>query len=340
MKKLIIISIITLFLFSCNNHTSTNKTIQEGEPIDTLKEVVLSESEIKELERKRQEEEDYLDTVAIGNIHLNTTKDVFELEKRQFLEENKTLGTLKIKSVTGFFWKDRLAAVQIVSHDNSFYREEMAKGSSESLGVSADYWEEFDWKVYGERKGWGGLYYVKYHNKYSNNNSLVWFNYVKGRKGIRVTDYCSTSVPYTTFSNLVKEPFPKGWQKRRLFIPKRFMDSRNAFGGNNVMLAVDNWTSVTNVIKELPHNRANQLESILGVNPDYLTCQRVYDIAIEEANAIIMRENEIGYGKHKNDPSYSVIIIGFIPAFKECVYQDRVHKNEERQETLKELDKI
>lgn len=334
MRKLIILSLITLLLFSCNNPTPTQSIIQEDEPVDVQKEEVLSESEIKELERKRQEEEDYQDTIAIGNIRLNTTKDVFELEKKQFLEENKTLGSLKIKSVTGFFWKDRLAAVQIVSQDNSFYREQMAKGT-EVFEASTIHWE-----LYGKGEGWVGLYYLKYKERYSNINSRVSFNYVKGRKGIRVTDYCCTSTPYTSFDNLVKAPFPYGWHGQGLYSPKRFEDSRNAFGGNNIMLAVENWSSVTDVLEKLPRARAKQLEARLGINPDYRTCQEIYNIAIEEANAIILHENEIGYRKHKDDPSYSIVIIGYVPAFEDCLYQERKRKDEERLKTLKELEKI
>lgn len=334
MKKLIILSIITLLLFSCNNQASTNNTIQESAPGDKPKEVVLSESEIKELERKHQEEEDYLDTIAIGNIRLNTTKDVFEIERKQFLEENKTLGSLKIKSVTGFFWKDRLAAVQIVSQDNSLYREQMTKGT-EVFEASTIHWE-----LYGKGEGWDGLYHLKYKDKYLNNNSRIPFSYVKGRKGIRVTDYCCTSTPYSSFDNLVKTPFPYGWHGQGLYGPKRFKDSRNAFGGNNIMLAVENWSAVTDVLEKLPRTRANQLEARLGIDPDSRTCQEIYNIAIEEANAIIQQENEIGYRKHKDDPSYSIVIIGYVPAFEDCLRQERERKDEERLETLKELEKI
>lgn len=48
-----------------------------------------------------------LDSTAICNIHLNTTREQFEEEKKIFLAENDSLGNLKIKSVTGFFYKGK-----------------------------------------------------------------------------------------------------------------------------------------------------------------------------------------------------------------------------------------
>ena len=55
--------------------------------------------EVKKQEKLIQEREDYLDTIAIGNIRLNTTKDVFELEKAQFLKELRTEKHLSMKQL-------------------------------------------------------------------------------------------------------------------------------------------------------------------------------------------------------------------------------------------------
>lgn len=319
-------------LWACRE--TTTKPNQEIVVIDTFAPVVLSEEEIKEQERLRQEEEDFLDTIAIGNIHLNTTKDVFETEKAQFLKENGSLGSLRIESIIGLFWNNRLAAVQLISEDNSFYRENM-KDNNTLTNSDPLYWE-----VYGEGTGWCGLYKMKYKDYYLKQSNGFGFEYVKGRKGIHVTDYCSSNKPYSSFDKLIKESLPTGWHGKGLYSPKQFHDSRNAFGGENVMLAVENWSSVTDVFKDLPTNRAKQLEAMLGINPNYRDCQRIYDIAIQEANVIIQRENEIGYNKHKNDPSYSVIIIGFIPAFEEFEEFDREQRNSAKKKLQEELDII
>ena len=326
------IILIAIMLASCNNPVSNNSNNDTF--IDTQTSDVISEEEMREQLRHQQEEEDFLDTIAIGNIHLNTTKEVFESEKAQFLKNNDSLGSLRIKSVTGFFWKDRLAAVQVVSTDNSFYRDKMKNGHNTAKV------DDIYWIINGYGEGWSGLYQKKYGERYQNNNSGFYFGYTKGRKGIRVTDFCSTSKPYSTFEDVVKEPFQYGWHERGLYSPKQFQDSRNAFGGDNIMLATDNWSSVTAVLRDLPRNRAKQLEARLGLTPNFRDCQEVYDIAIREANAIIQRENEQGYNKHKNDPSYSVVIIGFIPAFEECERYDRETRNNMVEKKLEDLDVI
>lgn len=64
-----------------------------------------------------------MDTTAIGNIHLNTTKDVFEQEKRQFFVETPSLGELRSKYVTGLFYDNRLSAVQIISYPQTAHKE-------------------------------------------------------------------------------------------------------------------------------------------------------------------------------------------------------------------------
>ena len=329
-KKCGIILIANLLL-SCHDSAPNDSN---NDKVATLPPIVISEKEVRDQLKRQQEEEDFLDTIAIGNIHLNTTKDVFELEKSQFLKEADSLGSLRIKSVTGYFWKGRLAAVQVVSTDNSFYREKMKNGHTTAKV------DDIYWTINGYGDGWAGLYQKKYGERYQNNNSRFYFGYVKGRKGIRVTDFCNTSNPFSTFENVVKDPFQYGWHERGLYSPKQFHDSRNSFGGNDIMLAADNWSSVTAVLKSLPRTRAKQLEARLGLNPNFSVCQEVYDIAIREANAIIQRENEQGYNKHRNDPSYSVVIIGFIPAFEECRKFEQEAKSSLVEKKLEDLNVI
>lgn len=326
MKK--ILTFLTILLLLSCNETSRNLNrdkVTNDSPVSSA----LSDYEVKKQEKLIQEREDYLDTIAIGNIRLNTTKDVFELEKAQFLKENDSLGPLKIKSITGFFWNDRLIAIQVISQDNSYYRDMMKNGRIQ-IELEPYYWE-----YHGEGLGWSGLYALKYGKHYKNQNHLTRFDYIKGRKGIRITDFCSSNKPYSSIEKIINDPLPLGWNKKGLYVPRQFEDPQHPLG-NDIFLATQNKLCVINVLKDLPKHRAEQLESMLGAFPSYLLCQEIYDIAIEEANTIIQRENEIGYNKHKNDPSYSVIIIGFIPALKEYENQYKEQRNGDKQEKLKE----
>ena len=276
----------------------------------------MSESDRIAEERRKQQELDNMDTTAIGNIHLNTTKEVFEQEKRQFIAETQTLGKLRIKSVNGFFYDDRLAAVQVISYPQTAHKEGHA--------------------IYGVN-GWEYMYYQKYGNKYSANNGK--FQFVKGRKGIRVTDFCASDRPYSSFKELMEQPLKACYQDEALF-PAVTMD------GN-----VDGMMRVSDVLLRLPKSRSNyyqqQLNDALARrdrnNPFDISTpiyQRIYDAARVEANNIIQQRNEVNYNKHKNDPSWSVIIIGYIPAFEKYRDEKRREREQRQQERQNELDKI
>lgn len=276
----------------------------------------VSESGRINEERRQQQELDYMDTVAIGNIHLNTTKDIFEQEKRQFLTETQTLGELRIKSVNGFFYEDRLAAIQIISYPQTAHKEGNA--------------------IYGIN-GWEYMYYQKYGDNYSRGSGK--FQFVKGRKGIKVTDFCGSDRPFSSFEELMEKPLKACYQDEALF-PDVKMDGD-----------VDGMLRVSDVLLVLPKSRANyyqqQLNDALSrrdrSNPfdiSTLIYQRIYDAARLEANQIIQQRNEVNSNKHKNDPSWSVIIIGYIPACDKYRNEKNREQQKLQQERVNELDKI
>lgn len=317
MKSLILYLIgglIVVSLSSCNKNKNTPPQHINISDINNKQEI--SESDRIANERQRQYEIDYMDTTAIGNIHLNTTKDVFEQEKRQFLAETPSLGELRIKSVTGFFYDNRLSAVQIISYPQTAHKEGKA--------------------IYGT-SGWEYMYYQKYGNKYSSNRGR--FQFVKGRKGMRVTDFCASDRPYNSFKELMEQPLKACYQDEALFPAVRME-------GN-----VDGMMRVADVLQKLPGSRANyyqqQLNDALSSrdrnNPFDISTpiyQRIYDAARVEANQIIQQRNEVNSNKHKNDPSWSVIIIGFIPACDKYNEEKRLEKERKQQEKQNDLDKI
>jgi hypothetical protein len=96
------------------------------------------------------------DSTAIGNICLNVTKEEFERQKNIFMKETPELGGLKIKSVSGLFYDNRLAAVQIISQQQDFHK----KG-----GIAIN--------------GWYMMYYEKYGKQHKSNKYRFDFEKVK-----------------------------------------------------------------------------------------------------------------------------------------------------------------
>ena len=121
------------------------------------------ESEV-EMDKEHNKTKQSKDSTAIGNICLNVTKEEFESQKKIFMKETPELGGLKIKSVSGLFYDNRLAAVQIISQQQDFHK----KG-----GIAIN--------------GWHMMYYEKYGKLHESNKYR--FDYEKGLKAI-AKSYC------------------------------------------------------------------------------------------------------------------------------------------------------
>ena len=115
MKKIVIvlsIAIITLTVMSCTQNKQQVASIQSTHPESKSGKVKGDNKKICDNQNK--------DSMAIGNICLNVTKEEFESQRNIFMRETPELGGLKIKSVNGLFYDDRLAAVQIVSQQQEY----------------------------------------------------------------------------------------------------------------------------------------------------------------------------------------------------------------------------
>ena len=75
-----------------------------------------------------------------------------------------------------------------------------------------------------------------------------------------------------------------------------------------------------------------------------MSLNEIYEEARIEVNAIIERNNEINSKKHKNDPSWSVIIIAYLPLCDKYDKDKRIKENNKNrlmeEERKKELNKI
>lgn len=294
-----------------------------------------------------QEDKD-MDSVAIGNIHLNITREEFEKEKQEFLAENQSLGKLRIQSVTGLFYEDKLAVIQIVSGRQTLHKEHVLfDKSGKEYGI-----------VENQQNGWEYLYRKKY-GKLTYVTERKEFAYTRGQCSIYVTDYSASNYPYSSFSQFMEQPLKMCDHGVKPLFPQYEIQGTG-----------DGLLKTYRVFEILPKEKAEfyktKLEKDLEMlrkrkeaNPNYIDIdfynykyvsgekkiyQSIYDAAIIEANDIIRRNNEDIYRKHKNDQSYSVILISFIPAikkyyYKKCEEKRRLLKDEQTREQ-KELDKI
>jgi hypothetical protein len=294
------------FFVACNQNKP--KPAPHIEPIQY-------ESEAERIRKHNQSVMDSLnqDTTAIGNIHLNTTKEEFEAERKIFMEETPELGGLKIKSVNGLFYKDRLAAVQVVSHQQDAHK-----------------------RGFSFNEGWKYLYYKKYGTASFRSK----FQYERGRKGIIVTDICATSNPYSTFEEFMSKPLLISYSDHPRF---------SALGSVNNVEAM---MHAMDVLDYLPKSRKKYYQQLIDddiasrnkSNSPFPSSSRIYEQVYEkarhEANAIIERQNEINSRKHKNDPSWSVVIIAFKPLCNLYNNEARQAAEKARKEKERDLDKI
>ena len=147
MKKndiVLAVAIITLTMMAC---TQRKQQIAISRPSQ-------QKSEVEEVIKLGDSQNN--DSTAIGNICLNVTREEFEKQRKTFINETPKLGELKIKSVSGLFYNDRLAAVQIISQQQDYHKK----------GTSID--------------GWSMMYYEKYGIQHISNRNK--FSFEKGLK--------------------------------------------------------------------------------------------------------------------------------------------------------------
>lgn len=257
------------------------------------------------------------DSTAIANIHFNTTKEVFEQEKRIFLAETKQLGNLAIKSVNGFFYNNRLSALQIISNGR--------KGKI-----------DYD-------SGWADLYREKYESDIAD---FYTFGCTVGCKRIYVSDWCNSCNPFTSFEDLIDKPVPHFKETESTISEFQPID----FSSMGMVQAL---TTAQRIEKYLSRSSRRRYQGLITARDDQYNTgiQKAYNHYRQEANAEIRRRNAVTdkhneqiEAKNKSALSYSMVLIIFEPAEKEYeAYKNRKENeqyNKEKEQRRKDLDKI
>lgn len=303
------IVIITFTMMACSQKKQQVASVQPTKP--------KSEAERVKEQNKTISNSQNQDCTAIGNIYLNITREEFESQRKIFMKETPELGGLKINSVNGLFYDDRLAAVQIISQQQDYHK----KG-----GIAID--------------GWYLLYHEKYGNQHKSNRYK--FDFEKGMKAIAVTDLSASDKPFSSFEHFMDNPLKECYTNEKLFSE----DYRNSL------------LNIIALMNKLPKSRKKyydkKIEEVEEQHrkanpelPDYsyiMSLNSIYEEARKEVNAIIERNNEINSEKHKNDPSWSVIIVAYLPLCDKYDNDKRIkeskinHSKEAKRQ--KELNKI
>ena len=306
MKKndiVLAVAIITLTMMAC---TQRKQQIVISRPSQ-------QKSEVEEVIKLGDSQNN--DSTAIGNICLNVTREEFEKQRKTFINETPKLGELKIKSVSGLFYNDRLAAVQIISQQQDYHKK----------GSSID--------------GWSMMYYEKYGIQHISNRNK--FNFEKGLKAIAVTDLSATDKPFSSFEQFMENPFNTCYKKEQLYSED---DIDSIFYFSPLM---------DRKLFRLPKQRQEYYKKMINEierkeylsDASYIVSKRkICEELRVEINDIIERNNEINTEKHKNDPSWSVIVVAYLPLCDK--YSNYIRKKENERERKmksdrqKELNKI
>lgn len=307
MKKIVIVlsvAIITFTVMACTQKKHPVASIQPTPPKTEAEKTKDHNRKISDSQNK--------DCMAIGNICLNVTKEEFESQRKKFMRETPELGGLKIKSVNGLFYDDRLAAVQIVSQQQEYHK----KGGSAT-------------------DGWFIMYYEKYGNQHKSNRYK--FDFEMGMKAIVVTDLSASDKPFSSFEQFMDTPLKECYKDDTLYSNSRDIASL--------------WWAE---FKYLPKTRRIYYEKKLKEEKDKYKSELNYHYAMaelyiyeemrNEINAIIEKNNAINSEKHKNDPSWSVIIVAYLPLCDKYNNDKRIKEYEKKRkmesDRQKELNKI
>ena len=151
--RLLIFPITFTFLSACQQHTQNN------EKNDDNRDYAIEKEDTLLTEPDNQIEEEY----AIGNIAMNISREEFEEEKKIFLNNHPKLGDLAIKTIKGFFYKERLAVIEIISVQQDIHKNNIE--SNESFG------------------GWQTMYKTKY-NLTTFHGGIHLFSFEEGSNGL------------------------------------------------------------------------------------------------------------------------------------------------------------
>jgi hypothetical protein len=324
MKKLIVISVaftglvISVGCGNMNKQSSTD-TNYTSENIDTITDGVVN---------TKPETVTSIDQTAIGNIHMNTDESQFNSEKELFLNEHPKLGGLAISSIKGFFYDNRLAAIEIISDQQDIH----SKIINHDLGY--DY-------------GWDNLYSSKYKPlEYVEEHKFFSFERAVGRLAIynndqfliEVSDICDSPKGHNSFKDIINSPKKQCYGHN--LMPLQFDESSN----------VARMLSVYTLIDELPKERAKYIKGQYelersSINTDNLFVKVSSESSIDKKYYYsllpeVQAQRDRLFRLHRNDPSWSFIIIYYKPLLEKYNHDQEKMKEQRNQEKSQELDII
>ncbi len=311
MKKIILFNLL-LSLMAC---TQKKQQVAISQPSQ-------QKSEIED--GKIKSDSSSKDSTAIGNICLNVTREEFEKQRKIFINETPKLGELKIKSVSGLFYNDRLAAVQIISHQQDYYKK----------GTSGD--------------GWEMMYIEKYGTQYISKGNI--FNYEKDMKGITVTDLSSSDKPFSSFEQFMENKISACYRNDRLCSEEEIDSIFDPIYEIWPLMFERKLSKLSKYRIKYYKKKINEIKEIYRKNPtlgdaDYIVSKQIISQELrKEINDIIERNNEINTEKHKNDPSWSVIVVAYLPLCDKykndkIIKESKIRRSKEA-ERKRELNKI
>lgn len=311
MKKIDIVlafAIITLIVMACTQKKQQVASIQ-------LTQQISKAERVKEHNKKTSDNQNK-NCKAIGNICLNVTREEFESQRIIFMKETPKLGELKIKSVNGLFYDDRLAAVQIISQQQDYHKK----------GTSID--------------GWYMMYYEKYGNQHKSNKYR--FDFEKGVKAIAITDLSASDKPFSSFEQFMDNSFNTCYENKRLYSENDINSIASIlfFMYKSPKSRQKYYNKKINEIEERHRKTNTEFLDVGYIMSEKELCEEVR----KEINDIIERNNEINTEKHKNDPSWSVIIVAYLPLCDKYDNDKRIKENKRKlkmeADRQKELNKI
>lgn len=311
MKKIILFNLL-LSLMAC---TQKKQQVAISQPSQ-------QKSEIED--GKIKSDSSSKDSTAIGNICLNVTREEFEKQRKTFINETPKLGELKIKSVSGLFYNDRLAAVQIISHQQDYYKK----------GTSGD--------------GWEMMYIEKYGTQYISKGNI--FNYEKDMKGITVTDLSSSDKPFSSFEQFMENKISACYRNDRLCSEEEIDSIFDPIYEIWPLMFERKLSKLSKYRIKYYKKKINEIKERYRKNPtlgdaDYIVSKQIISQELrKEINDIIERNNEINTEKHKNDPSWSVIVVAYLPLCdkykNDKIIKESKIRHSKEAERKRELNKI
>ena len=335
-KQLTIVDMTVLILgisivgaFTYTSYAPSTKTASDKDQVDPEEVAIDTPIQTTTLTTEQAQTDNKPDSSAIGCIYFNTSKDIFEKQKLQFLAQNPKINQYEVRTIAGFFYNDKLAAVQIISSSQDEHKKTY---NSDQYFSSLNGWEHLYWEKYAPKD-----LIPEKNNQYEIRQKSP-FEYMTKYKGINVTDFAASPRPLSSFKDVIESKIETTYRKAPL-LPE-----------TEVSYWMEGVIMVHNAIAYLPSKRQKELNAEFDrrmnnapsrdpiyTNPKTIICREMYNIAVKEANQVIMTDNEKQTQIHKNDPSYSVIIICYLPAYNDYMQKKRQknQQEEEQQENAK-----